>query len=130
MSRNQRVNLQDAASVRRRLEELHDYIRSGRIMEAMREFYHPEVVMEEPAYGATEGLEANLEREQKFLDGVREFKSFEVPRMGTAEGSSFYENAMDWIATDGTPVHVEQVVVADWKDGKIIRERFYYDHSP
>jgi hypothetical protein len=34
---------------------------------------------------------------------------------------------MDWIATDGTPVHVEQVVVAEWRDGRIVHERFYYD---
>lgn len=31
------------------------------------------------------------------------------------------------IWTDGVPVHVEQVSVAKWKNGKIAHERFYYD---
>ena len=41
---------------------------------------------------------------------------------------TFYETVMDWITTDGTPVPVEQIVVAKWQDGKIIHERFY--HNP
>jgi len=47
-----------------RIQELLEYIRNGRIMDAMREFYAEDVVMEEPAYGRTEGLAANLDREQ------------------------------------------------------------------
>ena len=39
---------------------------------------------------------------------------------------SFYENVMDWVGTDGKDYHVEQVVVAKWRDGKIYHERFYY----
>jgi len=109
-----------------RLEELLGYIREGRIMDAMNEFYADDVVMEEPAYGATVGLAANLVREQKFVDSVAEFKVFETPKVHLGESSASYENVMDWTTTDGTDIHVEQVVVQDWKDGKIFRERFYY----
>jgi len=79
-----------------RVHELLDYLRNGRIMDAMREFYADDVVMEEPAYGKTEGLAANLAREEQFVDS-------------------------------GKPVHVEQVAVARWRDGKIVHERFYYN---
>jgi ketosteroid isomerase-like protein len=109
-----------------RLEELLGYIREGRIMDAMNEFYHDDVVMEEPAYGKTNGLQANLEREQKFVDSVAEFKSFETPTVLAGENSSSYENMMEWKATDGQEIRVEQVVVQQWRDGKIIHERFYY----
>jgi hypothetical protein len=34
---------------------------------------------------------------------------------------------MDFIATNGQPVHMEQVSVAKWNNGKIVHERFYYD---
>jgi len=40
---------------------------------------------------------------------------------------TFYECSLDFIATSGQPVHMEQVVVARWKNGKIVHERFYYD---
>jgi ketosteroid isomerase-like protein len=112
-----------------RLQELLDYIRNGRIMDAMNEFYADDVVMEEPAYGKTEGLAANLEREQQFVDSVAEFKNFETPAVAVGDGVGVYENVMDWKTTDGQDVHVEQVVVQKWRNGKIVHERFYYDNS-
>jgi len=109
-----------------RIHELLDYVREGRVMDAMREFYADEVVMEEPAYGQTVSLAKNLAREQAFVDSVKEFTNFEARNVGIGEGCSFYENVMDWITTDGQTIHVEQCVVAEWQDGKIVRERFYY----
>lgn len=110
-----------------RLDDLLDYIANGKIMEAMNEFYDDEVVMSEPAYGDTVGLEANLAREQKFVDSVKAFRNFQVPARGVGEGVTFYENIMDWTTTDGQEMHVEQLVVARWKDGRIVHERFYYN---
>lgn len=112
-----------------RIHELLEYVRSGRIMDAMREFYADDVVMEEPMYGRTEGLAANLEREQKFVDSVKEFRNFEVRNVAAGEDCSFYENVMDWLGADGEDYHIEQIAVAEWKDGKIVRERFYYDRA-
>jgi len=110
-----------------RIHELLDYVRQGRVMDAMNEFYAADVVMEEPAYGRTVGLAANLEREQKFVDSVREFKGFEAPTVAVGEDCSLYENVMDWVDVEGNEIHVEQVSVAQWKDGKIVHERFYYN---
>lgn len=109
-----------------RLHELLDYIRNGRIMEAMHEFYDEHVVMEEPAYGKTVGLAANLQREQAFVDSVAAFKNFQAPRLGVSDDHAFYENIMDWTTTGGQDMHVEQVAVQTWKNGKIVHERFYY----
>jgi len=108
-----------------RINELLDYIRQGRIMDAMREFYADDCVMEEPAYGKTIGLAANLEREQKFVDSVQEFTRFEATP-GVGDNVSFYENTMDWTTTENQNIHVEQVAIQHWRDGKIIHERFYY----
>ena len=110
-----------------RIEELLDYVRQGRIMDAMKEFYADDVVMTEPMYGDTVGLAANLEREQHFVDSVKEFTNFQVTAKGVGDDVTFYENVMDWIDTDDQPQHVEQLVVARWKDGKIVHERFYYN---
>lgn len=112
-----------------RIHELLDYVRNGKIMEAMKEFYADDVVMEEPAYGKTVGLEANLEREQKFVDSVKQFKSFETPAVAVGDNVSTYENSMDWTDTDDNDIHIEQVAVQKWKDGKIVHERFYYATS-
>jgi len=109
-----------------RIHELLDYVRQGRIMDAMKEFYAEGVVMQEPAYGKTVGLKANLEREQQFVNSVKAFKSFETPAVAVGDGVSIYENAMDWTSVDGQDIHVEQVAVQQWRNGKIVHERFYY----
>lgn len=110
-----------------RIHDLLDYIRNGRIMEAMREFYADNVVMTEPAYGDTVGLAANLDREQKFVDSIKQVTNFEANAVAASDTHSFYENVMDWIPVEGESIHVEQVVVAEWRDGKIVKERFYYN---
>ncbi len=113
-----------------RIHELHEYVRAGRIMDAMNEFYADNVVMTEPAYGATDGLAANLKREQHFVESVAQFKGFETPTVAIDGDTSVYENVMDWTGADGKDYHVEQVVVAKWNDaGKIVHERFYYDRG-
>lgn len=113
-----------------RINELLEYVRGGRIMDAMKEFYAEDTVMTEPAYGDTVGLAANLEREQGFVDSVKEFKNFETRAVAVDGDTSIYENVMDWVGTDGKDYHVEQVVVARWNDeGKIVHERFYYNQG-
>lgn len=112
-----------------RIHELLDFIRNGRIMDAMKEFYAEDVVMSEPAYGETVGLAANLEREQKFVDSVKAFKNFETPAIAVGDGVAIYENVMDWTDVEDNDIHVEQVVVQKWQGGKIVHERFYYATS-
>lgn len=112
-----------------RINELLDYIRNGRIMDAMKEFYAEGVVMEEPAYGKTVGLAANLEREQKFVESVKAFKHFEASAVAVGDNVAMYENVMDWTDVDDNDIHIEQAVVQKWQDGKIVYERFYYATS-
>lgn len=109
-----------------RIEELIETVQQGRVMDAMNEFYAHDCHMEEPAYGATVGLPANLEREQKFVDSVKEFKSFEVKNLTISGDTAMYENVMEWVDVNGQEIRIEQVAVQEWKDGKIVRERFYY----
>jgi len=111
-----------------RLQDLLAYIQGGRILDAINEFYAEDVVMQENTQSPTVGRQANFDREARFLSTVKEWRGFEIISRGAGDNATFYETVMDWISTDGTPVHVEQVVVAKWRDGKIVHERFY--HNP
>ncbi len=113
-------NLQD------RLEDLFSYIREGRILDAINEFYADDASMQDNSLPPTVGREANYEREKQFLSMVKEWKGFEVTATGVGDDVTFYETVMDWVTTDDTPVHVEQVVIAKWKNGKITHERYYH----
>lgn len=116
-----------ATDLQQRLNNLFDYIRQGKIIEAMSEFYDNDTVMQDNANPLTKGLAANIEREKQFLSGVKEWKGFAVTASGVGDNVTFYESTMDFIATNGQPVHLEQVSVAKWRNGKIVHERFYYD---
>lgn len=114
-------------TLEQRLSDLFQFIRQGRILDAMHELYDQDVAMQQNANSPTLGLEANLEREQEFLKGVKAWKGFEVTGYAVGDDLTFYEAVFDWIATDGAPVHFEKVTVARWKNGKIVHERFYSD---
>lgn len=110
-----------------RLTSLLDHIRQGKIIEAMQEFYDADAAMQENANPPTRGLAANIEREKQFLAGIKEWKGFTVGATAVGDDTTMYESSIDFIATNGHPVHMEQVAVQRWKQGKIVRERFYYD---
>jgi hypothetical protein len=114
-------------NLQQRLNDLFGYIRQGKIIEAMSEFYDKDVKMQDNANPPTVGQAANTEREKQFLSGVKEWKGFNVTASAVGDDVTFYECSLDFIATSGQPVHMEQVVVARWKNGKIVQERFYYD---
>ena len=104
---------------------------TGRILEAMEEFYDESIEMRENGNPPTVGLAANSEREKQFLSQIKEWKSLDVTAFGVDSdsdtGTVLIELSFDFINTDDQPVRYEQVSVQHWKEGKITHERFYYD---
>lgn len=124
------MSVATAVNLEERLDHLHQFIREGLILEAMQKFYGEHVSMRENNQAPTVGLAANLQREKQFLDGVKEWKGFQVRSKAVGNDVTFYEAVFDFLATNGQPVHLEQVDVAKWRDGKIVEQRFYYDTAP
>lgn len=114
-------------SIQARAEALQEYIKSGRILEAMNEFYAPDLTMQENAKPPTAGLAANIEREKQFLAQVKQWKGYTVKALAFAHDVSIVENKIEFVNTAGQNVAMEQVSVQRWKNGKIVNERFYYD---
>jgi hypothetical protein len=114
-------------NIQQRLQNLLGHIRQGKIIEAMNEFYDKNTVMQENGNPSTKGLVANIEREKQAMSGVKELKGFNVTAQGAGDNVTFYESTADFVTTSGQAMHVEQVSVAKWRNGKIVHERFYYD---
>jgi hypothetical protein len=112
-----------------RVDELISWIKQGKIIEAMSEFYAHDAAMQENSKPATHGLEANIEREKQFLAQVKEFHGFEALTIGIdhPQGVALIESRMEFTNTQGDRVRLEQVSVQRWKNGKIVHERFYYN---
>lgn len=120
------MTTQSKNDVRTRAAELQDYIATGRIMEAMDEFYSDDVTMQENTDSPTVGLAANIEREKQFLSNIAEWLGFEVLSIAADGNVAFVESRSQFRTVDGTEVDSVQVSRSIWKDGKIVDERFYH----
>lgn len=109
--------------------QLYEMIFSGRLLEAFDQYYAEDVVMQENNDPPTVGKAANRAREVAFLESVEAFHDGGVTNMAWNDetGVVMIENFMDVTFKGGNRVKLEQVAVQTWKDGKIIRERFYYN---
>jgi SnoaL-like domain len=110
----------------RRVADLQRFIAEGRILQAMDEFYGPELVMQENQQPPCVGLAANRERERAFVAAVREWKGSRVLASAVAGDTSFVESELHFVLQDGTEVRQVQVSRARWRDGRIVDERFYH----
>jgi len=115
---------------RERVRALNEMIQQGRIMEAMREFYADDVIMSENDGEATDGLRANLEREQAFVDNT-EWYGLELKDVIVDGDTAAVRWWMDFHNTQyGQRLAFTQVAYQRWQDGKIVEERFYYTPVP
>ena len=112
-----------AEEVRQRVTQLVEYVEAGRIFEAIREFYAEGVSMEGATRPPMFGLEAHHQRDG-LVQAVNEWSGFRIKGLGVNGDTSFVECALDFAAKDGSTVSMDQVAVAQWRDGKIIREHF------
>ena len=112
-----------------RVRDLVGYIQQGRIIDAMYEFYADDTSMQENNNPPTVGLEANVERERKFVDSVRQWKRLDVLSVAVdaERGRTLVQSELEFEGVDGKPYRIDQVAVQQWRGGKIVHEKFYYD---
>jgi len=109
--------------------KLNEALRTGKVLDVFTDIYHPDVVMIEGTGEATEGLEANLEREKQFFGSIKELRDGGVKDSVVDEDGAVSYNTQwfDAVFADGSEAKFDEVAVRHWKDGKIVRERFYYN---
>lgn len=107
--------------------ELNQKVLSGQALEAFEEFYAEDVIMIEGNGERHEGKDANRTREQEFFASVEEVHAFELLGSATSGNRSYSEWLMDVTLKGMGRVKMEQAAVRDWRDGKVVKERFYYN---
>jgi ketosteroid isomerase-like protein len=108
--------------------ELNEMIRQGKALEAFERFYADDVVMMENDQ-AFVGKDVNRKREQEFFGRIKEVHAASIGATAVSGNTSFCEQSFDATFVDGSRIHMEEVAVRTWKDGKIVKERFYYKGS-
>ncbi len=109
-----------------KVNALNSLILEGKAMEAFEKYYHEDVVMQENQGAPTVGKEANRRREAEFFNSLIDFRSAEVLKVAVGEQLTMVEWHYDYTHKEWGDRNYTQVGVQEWKDGKIIKETFYY----
>jgi len=106
--------------------DLNGLILQGKALEAFDKYYHESVVMQENELPPTVGKKANRTREEAFFAAVTEFRQAFPLKIAVGEDISMVEWKYDYTHAEWGVRNYVQISVQEWKDGRIIREKFYY----
>jgi len=99
----------------------------GQFINAMETYLADDVQLFEGNNPPKTGKAFCLAEEEKLLATVTAFHGYNVISGPAVKGdTTFYEAVMEFDTNDGAKHRFEQVVRTQWKDGKIINERYYH----
>ncbi|NAS31516.1 hypothetical protein GTQ40_11080 [Flavobacteriaceae bacterium R38] len=99
----------------------------GQFINAMETYLADDVKLFEGNNPAKEGKAFCIAEEEKLLSTVTAFHGYNVTSGPAVSGdTTFYEAVMEFDTNDGTKHRFEQAVRTQWKDGKIVNERYYH----
>ena len=113
-------------SLLEKITDLNDLVLQGKTLEAFEKYYHDEVVMQENEEEPTIGKEANRLREEEFLRNLVEFRGAKALKVTVGQDATMVEWKYDFTHKEWGIRDYTQISVQEWKDGQIIREKFYY----
>lgn len=112
---------------RSRINSLIAYTLENRLIEALNEFYHLDVVMQENCQPPRVGLAVSLERQraaQAMTAKIHEVKAAIVLHDGDNAAIEWHA---EWSMLGGSRFRIEEIALQRWRGDRIIHERFFYD---
>lgn len=107
--------------------DLNDLVLQGKTMKAFEKYYDDEVIMQENEAKPTVGKVANRIREVAFLNNITEFRVTRPLKVTVGQGVTMVEWHYDYTHKEWGERNYTQISVQEWKNGKIIKEKFYYN---
>ncbi len=110
-------------------KDIQDQIAEGKLLDAFDKYYHDDVTMVEATGETRKGKKENRKFEEEFMNTVKEVHGAGVNHITADEdkGITMAESWMDVTFKDGKRTKMEQIARQEWKDGKVYKERFYYN---
>ncbi len=106
--------------------DLNDMLLQGQQIEALEKFYDPDVEVQENDKEPVRGKEKAIQARKAFLAGVKEINSVKPLKVAVGEGTTMVEWKVSYQLDEGTQQEFTQVAVQEWKDGQIVKEKFYF----
>ena len=110
------------------VQEMLGILKEGQMTEGQKRYFADAVVTQEGNQPPVVGKQASIERLDKFREtiGVAAFVSYTIGDVAVVGSTSFYDAVLTLKLKSGETIDLEQVVKTDWKDGLIIKERYYH----
>ncbi|CAH8282036.1 hypothetical protein EV196_11021 [Mariniflexile fucanivorans] len=109
-----------------KISAVNDLILQGKGLEAFDTYYHDDVVMQENDNEVCIGKEICKKQKQAFYASLTEFRCAKPLKVTIGEKTTMVEWYLDFTHKELGVKKFTQVAVQEWKDGKIIKEKFYY----
>jgi hypothetical protein len=114
------------SAILEKIQHLNELVLKGKALEAFDHYYHDEVIMQENEATPTTGKAANRLREEAFFAAITEFRSATPLKIIADDNTSMVQWHYDYTHKDWGVRNYTQVSVQEWKDGRIIKEQFFY----
>lgn len=105
--------------------ELNRRILAGEALDAFEDYYADECVMQEGGDEPFVGKALNRQREKDFFASVTEVREISVGDVAVGDDVTMSTWHFDVTIEGVGPVAFDQVAVRWWKDGQIVKERFF-----
>ncbi|HUS62868.1 MAG TPA: nuclear transport factor 2 family protein [Acidimicrobiales bacterium] len=113
---------------RDQVTQLARLVEQNRVLDAIDQFYDENVSMQDNLNPPVVGKAANRERERQFFGGITVHGNH--PLSITVDGD---DAVIHWLfeftGGDGKRYRMDQLSHQHWKDGRVVKERFYYDSA-
>jgi ketosteroid isomerase-like protein len=97
--------------------------------EVYKRYYDENVVVQENMQPPRLGRALSIERQKQMNANVAEIHDFKIGAVLVDGDRSMVEMHLDATTKDGYRLHIEEVGLQTWRDGRIIHERYFYDPS-
>ena len=109
-----------------KINDLNNLVVQGKSLEAFDKYYDDEVVMQENENPPTIGKIANRKREEEFFSAITDFRAATPLNVTVGEDVTMVQWHYDYTHEHWGVRNYAQVSVQQWKNGKIIKEQFFY----
>ena len=106
---------------------------TGQFEKAQDDLYHPDAISIEPdnndGMGSVKGIEAIKTKGKKWDEMVEEFHGAKISEPIVADNHFAFTHTMDVTLKGQGRVKMEEISVYEIRDGKIVKEQFFYSNS-
>jgi hypothetical protein len=114
-------------SIQNNVERLIELVKAGDYLTAIESFYALDATMQENNLPPRSGLPALLENERLMMQNFKQIHQSTAISYVVDGDRAAINWLFDITLQDGGRFQLDEIAYQQWQDGKIVRERFYYD---